>query len=88
MFVVNYSPTTAPNPTCCSDPDVICANCAAEALVHNDSRTPKPTPLGQPNWDFDDEQPNSSQSSPRPIVVNSRGPRPAGGILGQPVWEF
>ena len=30
--IVGFQPTTAPNPACCSDPGVLCANCAAKAL--------------------------------------------------------
>ena len=31
-FIVGFKPTVAPNPSCCSDPGVLCANCAAKAL--------------------------------------------------------
>lgn len=33
MQVVGFCPTVAPNPTCCSNPSVLCVACAREALA-------------------------------------------------------
>jgi hypothetical protein len=32
MFVVNVETKTMPNPTCCSDPNTMCVNCARTIL--------------------------------------------------------
>lgn len=32
MIVANFHPKRAPNPACCSDPGVLCASCAMEAM--------------------------------------------------------
>jgi hypothetical protein len=34
MFVVNCTPTEAPNPGCCTNTKVMCAKCAAQAIAN------------------------------------------------------
>lgn len=98
MFVHNCQPSTAPNPSCCSDPTVMCEKCALEALTMNvphaanigASGTPKkPThvPLGIPVMNFRREQKPMEKRQVQAVVQNRRTdgkPTP----LGIPVLRF
>lgn len=79
-IVHNFRASAAPNPSCCSEPSVLCPKCARVALnkgddmVHNQP-IPKPEPLGLPDWDFSQPVPGLAQNQhgniPQQQVVRS-----------------
>ncbi len=90
MITVNIHPKTAPNPKCCSDPSVLCANCASEVLSNQFRRRRKrrailaaqqheEVALGLPDWDFSDKTEKhvvQTEKERRQTVRHIHGERP------------
>lgn len=58
MEIANYTPQSAPNPACCSNPAVMCLKCTVKALHHDALTTNLPDGSNNRpvlNWDDDDE---------------------------------
>src|SRR3982751_4756915 len=81
MFVHNCEPSEAPDPSCCSDPRVMCPKCAAKALEalrheHRDTSNSgdtvfngrKPVPLGIPVDNFRRKE----ESEAKPVQNGSK----------------
>ena len=67
MLVVNYEPKSAPNPSCCSDPSTLCANCATTVLNGREGE-----------WDADDVLPVLTGFEADGSLVNNVPPESSG----------
>jgi hypothetical protein len=87
MHVHNFNPTVAPNPSCCTDPTVMCPKCTAEALADNTiANVKKPEPLPELVWNWDEWSGQRITQQVVPPQQQVRNDKP--GPLPEVVWNW